>query len=190
MAISLINQSKSFKKEADLLLRKSKILRLLEPSGQVRLTGSYKLGLMLNGDIDIHIINPKITKNSVIRVLNKLIKQGFFNGYLFFDWIKFRKAEFPKGYYIGLKTKFNQKKWKIDIWFIQKDDNKEIKLMGLVEKKNLGRKNKLTILKFKGIRNRKNLEIPSSKIYQAVIEKGITRQQEFLKFVKQDKKII
>lgn len=183
MKNSLINQSKAFKKEADLLLRKSKILGVLKPSGRIRFTGSYRLGLMFNGDIDIHIINPEVTKDSVIEVLNKLIKQGFFNGYLFYDWVKFRKTEFPKGYYIGLKTKFNQRKWKVDIWFLQKDDEKEIKLMDLIEK-NLDRKSKLAILEFKNIRNRKNLEIPSSKIYQAVIKEGITNLQEFLKFVK------
>ena len=181
----LISQSEAFKKEAGALLKKSKILSFLKSYGCVRLTGSYRLGLMLNGDIDIHITNPGVTKDFAIEALNKLIKQGFFNGYLFYDWIKFRKAEFPKGYYLGLKTTFNQKKWKIDIWFLQKNDEKEIELMDLIEK-NLDKKSRLTILKFKDIRNSRNLEIPSSKIYQAVIKKGITNPKEFLKNVCQE----
>lgn len=177
MKSSLVVQSKIFKKEADLLLQKSQLLAFLKRYGQVKLTGAYRLNLMLNGDIDIHIINPKINKDLAIEILNELIGQGFFNGYLFYDWVKFRKAEFPKGYYLGLKKKFNRKKWKIDIWFLKNDDHKENDLMDLVER-NLNEKNKLTILEFKNLRNKRNLKIPSAKIYQAVIEKDVASFEE------------
>jgi len=185
MRDSLISQSEVLKKEADLLLQKSNLLELLRDYGEVRFTGAYRLDLMFEGDIDIHVINPQITKESTVKVLNRLIEQGFFRAYFFGDWVKFRKVKFPKGFYIGLKTVFNQRKWKIDIWFLKKDDPKEIKLMNFIEK-NLDSKKRLTILKFKQIRSRKNIEISSPDIYKIVIEKGITNTKDFLKLVKSE----
>jgi len=178
-----VKQSEIIKKDADLLLQKSNLLELLGVYGQVRLTGAYRLDLMFNGDIDIHVTNPRITKKSVVKALNQLIKQGFFRAYLLGDWVQFRKAKFPKGFYIGLKTVFNKRKWKIDIWFLKKDDLKETKLIDFVEK-NLDSKKKQTILKFKQIRKRKNLKISGPDIYKAVLEKGITDPKDFLRLVK------
>lgn len=180
MKDSLVNRSKILRKEADLLLEKSDLLGLLKDYGRVRFTGAYRLNLMLDGDIDIHIINPKITKKFVIKALNQLIDQAFFRIYLFGDWVQFGKPEFPKGYYLGLKTVFKQRKWKIDIWFLKKDDPEEIKLMDFIEK-NLDSKRRLAILRFKEIRKRKNIEISSYDIYKMVMEKGIINDKDFLK---------
>ncbi|KPJ70820.1 hypothetical protein AMJ51_00840 [Microgenomates bacterium DG_75] len=183
MKDSLVNRSKILRKEADLLLDKSDLLELLRDYGRVRFTGAYRLNLMFEGDIDIHVINPQITKKAAVKALNQLIEQGFFRMYFFGDWVKFRRVEFPKGFYIGLKTVFNQRKWKIDIWFLKKDDPKEIKLINFIEK-NLNSEKRLTILKFKQIRSRKNIEISSYDIYKIVTEKGITNTKDFLRLVK------
>lgn len=180
---NLVKQSEIFKKEADSLLQNSKLLKLLRSYGRVRLTGAYRLNLMLDGDIDIHVTYPKMSKKSVIKILNQLIEQGFFRAYFFGDWVQFRRVKFPRGFYIGLKTVFNRRKWKIDIWFLKRDDSKEIRLINFVEK-NLDSKKKQTILRFKQIRNRSNLKISGPDIYKIVLEKGITDPKDFLRLAR------
>jgi uncharacterized membrane protein len=101
-------------------------------------------------------------------ILNKLILKDQFRGYLFYDFTKRRRQGFPKGYYIGLKTKFNDNGWKIDLWFL----NKVRQAAFLPTLRQIG-DNKATILKLKYQVLEKNLKIPSIDIYKAVIQRGI-----------------
>lgn len=165
--------TKEIKQEADLLLKKSNLINFLSKHGKVSILGSYELDLMLDGDIDIYVVKDKTSKDSVIKILNNLIKAEKFNGYLFYDFYKKTKEYFPKGYYIGLKTKQNGRKWKVDIWFMDKMDKKSDQLMKSV-KEGLNDKTRKTILKLKSYCKNKNLNIPSYFIYLAVIEKNIT----------------
>jgi hypothetical protein len=67
-------QADRLRKEAALILGKSSLLELLAECGEVNVTGSYALNLMTTGDIDIHVINPKIGKTAVKTLLDKLIR--------------------------------------------------------------------------------------------------------------------
>jgi hypothetical protein len=164
--------TKKMKQEADLLLKKSNLIDFLSKYGEVSIRGSYELGLMLDGDIDIYVIKNKINKNSTIKILDNLITAEKFNGYLFYDFYKKTRECFPKGYYVGLKTEQNNRKWKVDIWFMDKMDKKSDLLMNSI-KNNLNDKNRRTILELKSYCKNKNLNIPSHNIYSAVIEKNI-----------------
>lgn len=177
----LLRRAQQFKNDADLLLRKTGILNLLSKYGRIKITGSYYLNLMLNGDVDIYCISRQITKRLAVNVFNQFIKQNSFRGHLFYNFVKFRDKRFPKGYYVGLKIPFRNNKWKIDIWFLKKDDRKSSELMNLVER-HLTDKNRITILKFKHYRNLNNLDIPSYKIYEAVMAKRIKSIKNFLNY--------
>ncbi len=105
----------------------SKLLDLLKDYGDARVSGSYRLNLMTTGDVDIHVINPKITKERVKEALDRLIEQDFFDGYHFHDRVshfgtaRVAQGDDPlKGYYIALKTVFRGRRWKIDVWFLRK----------------------------------------------------------------------
>jgi hypothetical protein len=169
--LSLI--TKKFKKEADLILKKSDLIKSLSNYGDVYIRGSYELDLMLDGDIDIYVINKKINKDLVIKVLNNLIKDEKFNGYFFYDFYKKTRKNFPKGYYVGLKTMQNKKRWKVDIWFMERMDRQSDNLINSVKEK-MNEKTRRQILKLKFYCKNNNINIPSHLIYLAVIEQGIT----------------
>jgi len=83
--------------------------------------------------------------------------------------VKKRKKGFPKGYYIGLKTRFRGNKWVIDIWLLKQTDQESDKLLKNVKKK-LNKEKKLKILELKHQCVKEKLEIRSHLIYKAVLE--------------------
>lgn len=169
MKPDVIKISKSLHLDADFLLKKSDLINKLSKYGKVSITGSHNLDLMVDGDIDIFIINKDIDKQKSIVILNDLITDGYFNGYLYFDWTKRKREGFPKGYYIGLKTKFKDIKWKVDIWLIADIYKPAEKLMNFV-RTNLNEKNKKKILELKYRAKNKNLNLRSSDIYFQVLQ--------------------
>lgn len=170
MKKDLIQFSKSLHSEADSLLKKTKLISKLSKYGEVTLSGSYDLGLMMDGDIDIFIINKNINKLKSVAILEDLIMQNDFNGYLYYDWTKRRHVGFPKGYYIGLKTDYKGRKWKIDVWLIDNIYKPTENLMNFI-KANLNEKNKKIILELKHKAKTKNLDLRSSDIYKKVLYK-------------------
>ncbi len=164
--MSLLAQSRQIKKEADSLLRQTALLEFLEKLGKMNFVGSYRYDLMIDGDVDLHIVNPLFTKEKSVAVLNALIKANKFRGYLYYDFTARRRAGFPKGYYIGLKTKFKGRKWKIDIWLLKKASRND-DIARLVERYSNPR-TKLQILRLKDIVKAKRLPFTSVEIYRAV----------------------
>ena len=170
MKPDLIKLSNSLHVDADALLKKTDLIKKLSKYGDVYISGSYDLGLMIDGDIDLFIINKNIDKKKSVGVLNDLISKDDFNGYLYFDWIKRKHVGFPKGYYIGLKTNFRDRKWKIDIWLVNEIYRPTEKLMSFI-KLNLNEKNKKTILSLKYKAKTKKLDLRSTDIYKRVLNK-------------------
>lgn len=167
------------------MLKSSKLIEVLKKYGKVQFTGSYSFDLMLNGDIDIEVINPNFNKQKVGDTLSEIIQKGYFKGYMFYDWVKFRKKKFPKGYYIGLKIRKNNIKWKIDIWCLKKENiKKAIQVRNLI-KKSLTPQNKYNILKLKDFRNKYYPDIESVVIYEAVLNKGIKTIKDFKNYIQQ-----
>jgi hypothetical protein len=174
----LMDLSSKLKQKAEVLLSNSKILEFLNKHGDTILTGSFSYDLMLSPDIDIYVItsNPELETTST---LNQLIKQRYWNGYLFFDWYNFRSnnhPEFPKSFYIGLKTTDGNYRWKVDIWFLDKNsyDGKENEWITA----KLTKENKALILRLKDERNRNADKVSSYKIYDAVMNHGATSLSE------------
>lgn len=177
--------SRKLQTEADALMEKSGILKLLSKYGQVSIHGSYCLDLMVDGDIDIDVVNPKMTKKMSLEALNKLIKKDYFRGYLYYDFTTHFHPGFPPHYYVGLKTRFRGRKWKIDIWFIPAVTLRDERLIRYL-KKNLTPRNRRIILDLKYQSKTKKLEISSYQIYLAVMKKGVKNLKELRKVV--DKK--
>lgn len=168
MKLDLLKLASSLKLEANLLLKKTQLIDKLTKYGKVVISGSYALDLMVDGDIDLFIINKKIDKEGSLKILNDLIRQDDFNGYMYYDWTKRRHEGFPNGYYLGLKTNFKNRKWKIDIWLLKSPYKKAEKLMNFVLD-HLNEQNKKTILKLKHQAKTKKLDLKSSEIYKQVL---------------------
>src|SRR5579863_7558134 len=97
MAISLLTQSRMWQEEADKLLDNSQLYSILSKLGDVRFTGSYDYNVMLGADIDIYVIVPvDSAKRSALKALNQLIEQNYWNGYLFYDFVKHSSANHPR----------------------------------------------------------------------------------------------
>lgn len=170
------------KKQADLLLKDSGLIKFLSEFGKVAIHGSYELDLMMDSDIDINVVNENFTKEQVVKILNKLILENYFKGYFFYDFVARRRKDFPPGYYIGLKLKFKNRKWKIDIWFLNKPYKINERTAEFV-KKNLTEKSRKTILKLKQACLENNLKISGYFIYMAVLKEDISSLEELKKYI-------
>jgi hypothetical protein len=168
MKINLLKLSNSLHNDADVLLKKTGLLKKLSKYGEVSISGSYDLDLMMDGDIDLFIINKNINKQKSVDIFNNLIMQDDFNGYLYYDRTKRKHDGFPKGYYIGLKTDFRERKWKVDIWLVKDIYKPAEKLINFI-KSNLNEKNKKIILDLKYKAKTKNLNLRSSDIYKKIL---------------------
>jgi len=168
MKINLLELSNSLHTDADILLRKTELVKKLSKYGEVLIGGSYDLDLMMDGDIDLFIMNKKINKQKSVDILQDLILQNDFNGYLYYDWTKRKHEGFPKGYYIGLKTDFKERKWKVDIWLVKEIYKPSEELMNFI-KFNLNEKNKKIILDLKYEAKTSNSNLRSVDIYKKVL---------------------
>ncbi|MFA4955310.1 MAG: nucleotidyltransferase domain-containing protein [Patescibacteria group bacterium] len=154
----------AYKKEASALLKKSELIELLSRFGKIHFTGSYAYNLMLNPDIDIYLETKNPTRETVKKILDALIDQDAWNGYMFYDWKKFRRPQFPKSYYIGLKIDWLEKRWKVDIWLFNQIPKKLLALEKRLQTS--GGETHLKILKQKERRNKTRSDKSSFEIYQ------------------------
>ena len=168
----LIEKSRKFKTDADQLLGDSKLLDILSKYGEVKLTGSYVYDLMMSGDIDIEVYGD-FSREKAQDILNDLISNTEFTGYMFFDWVKYEQPKWPKGYYIGFKQIMPGylSQWKIDIWFMKENRNGSDKYLDKLN--NIDNKTKETILKLKEYIKSTNWQADSTQVYDAVLDHGV-----------------
>lgn len=187
----LLARSKELQGEASKLLSSSDLLSLLRRYGHPEIVGSYQAGLMVHGDIDIHISRSKMfTKTEVLKILTRIIGKTFFTSYFFGDWYKSGKDQnFPHGYYIGLKKMYCGQKWKIDLWFMSEKENRRHDQKQIdVSTIELTIAQKITIMRLKQYRNSIGITLSGQKIYEAVIVDGITTIAGFKKWLKKREK--
>src|SRR5665213_1435819 len=148
-----------WREEADKVFADSNLFGVLNTFGDAVTTGSYGYGLMLAPDIDLYLIVDKPSKDIATKLLNVLIDQGYWNGYLFYDWVNFKSKvheSFPKAFYIGLKTTRSELRWKVDVWVVSQEQYDKLDLTWITEK--LDDKNKQIILSIKEARNNKQFD--------------------------------
>lgn len=179
--MDILDHAQEIKKQADKLLQDAKIVETLKDFGEIQFAGSYSLNLMVNRDIDLYVINEKYTKEDVLKALNSFIHQEFFNGYLYYDFTNFKREGFPKGDYIGLKTRVNNVKWKIDIWFLNQDLPKRKELINSMQK--LSNEQKKLILELKHYIKERDLDIPSTVVYENILTNKIHNIGDFIKLI-------
>ncbi len=183
--IDLFTLSRMWHEEADKLLNYSQICSLLSTIGKVKIVGSYDYNLMLGPDIDIYVFVPSdIAKTAALDALNKLIKQNYWNGYLYYDFVKHSSKNhpgFPKSYYVGVKCDFSSNRWKVDIWFGQEET---LRVNKSWIKDNLNDENKKLILELKAARNDGEIITDSHDIYLAVLNNNVNNIEEFKNWAK------
>lgn len=180
----LFKYSKKIKEEADLILQRTRLTKILQEYGKVIFTGSYKYDLMLVKDIDVHVISKDANRTNAIKFHNELINSNRFVTCQFSDYFHWRQPLFPRGYYVGVKWKKRDcsNKWAIDIWYCKQYEKKNIDIDNLIENK-LDNKNILTILKLKQYCIDNNLKIISPEIYDLVINKKVKNLEKFKRII-------
>lgn len=181
---TLTDLSDNIKKEADLLVSESGLVKDLSNFGKVYFTGAYAGNVMMHGDIDISVVRETpYSAEETLEILRALYLKGKFRSYFIKgDWDDKRKgAEFPHGHYIGMKQKLNGNKWKVDVWFISAKEFEERKKNMLdIASVHLTDDERELILQFKKYRKDNSVDISGQEIYEAVLKKGIKNIEEFM----------
>lgn len=109
----ILQKSRSTKEEANSLLRNFNLLSILQDYGEVRITGSYQLDLMLKKDIDISLVNDNISVEEFSDLGKKLIdKLNTPSVYYRNTRISHADKRPENSLYWGIKTG----DWFLDIW--------------------------------------------------------------------------
>jgi len=88
MTQSLIQKSQHLQNSADLAVKNTNIVKLLETIGKIEFVGSYALGLLYRPDIDLFVLDKDCSKDNAIAMTKQLIDSdvfqtvGFANGSL------------------------------------------------------------------------------------------------------------
>ncbi len=165
----MLAETKVLKEEANQVLEGTNLLQQLEGIGKVHFTGSYYAGLMLAPDIDVHVESKKFERETAVNLLNEFITKDSFRFYSFRDFVSRPNPDFPRGYYIGLKTDHQDKNWKIDIWLVKKIDPKQQELMD--ELKAADEQTRLEILGLKQQKLEGKTDLSSTQIYRKILKR-------------------
>lgn len=182
----LTQESENYRKLADNILTSSKIIETLEKHGEVIPHGSYVANLMMNGDIDIYVVKGKnFTQEEVLEIFNEVYlstKDKFRSYYIGGNWDDVRRGDqFPYGHYMGMKAVIEEEKWKIDIWFISKEEQERLSKEKFdITKVNVTPEQRETILRFKKYRNENSLSVSGQQIYELLIYKNVSDISELL----------
>jgi len=174
--------SERYKKEADRLLKETGLIEFLSEFGTVYLSGAYSCGLMMHGDVDMYVVRDrKYSIEEVFEIFKKLYFKNIFRSYFIGgDWDDPRKGnEFPNGYYVGLKQKVGDERWKFDIWFITKNEFKTLEGKDILKNKVLTDEQKQLILECKQYRNNHKLSVESQTIYDSVMNGQCKSLEDF-----------
>lgn len=144
----LISFSNKTHREADTILRNTKILNLLSKLGNVRVGGSYYTDLMYGPDIDISVATNN-SRESAIKFLNQIIKKKSFQKYQYGDFENFPRENRPKAHIVVLILPFNNRQWEIEIWFVKEHYKNQIELEEKLKQLPHDKKEKIIKLKAK-----------------------------------------
>src|SRR3989344_771731 len=189
--MDLLKQEEDLQKEARELLRETGIQEFLSKFGEIEIGGSLDSGLMVWRDIDMGVISPEINEEKYWQMVKFLFGlNNYYHSLYIQDFRESVNPASPKGLYIGLKIKFRNNMWKVDVWYLgpRKNPNENFNIW---LKENLNNENRKTILEIKNLvyedpKYRK--EFYSIDIYKAVIEEGVKTLDEFRKYLEKQGK--
>lgn len=174
--------SEEYKKEADRLLKETSLVEYLSEFGKVYFAGAYRYGLMMHGDVDIYVIrDDKYSIEEVFEIYKKLYFKNIFRSHFIGgDWDDLEGGKLiANGYYIGLKQKVGDEKWKFDIWFLSQADFDALPNKDYFKDRLMTDEQKKLILECKQYRNNQKLSIGSQAIYEIVMSGSCKTLEDF-----------
>ncbi len=195
---------KNRQKDSDWLLERIDLVSKLQKYGEVRVAGAKALGLMIAKDIDIAVLVDEVKMQSWKDLVNELMITPYVRKVTAIDYYNYNtKNEYDSengakySLYISMDKLVGQDGDIVDFWEVQihlqkRDTFDQSKIDGIKNK--LTDNNRLQILKIKywankvnkflKIRSDGNFKITSPSIYEAVLEKGVTTEKEFIDYIK------
>jgi len=187
----LLLKSQELKRQADEILKDSDVVEIFSSYGEVRLVGSYALDVMSRPDLDIYVLTDEHNYEKLMSILGSVFSKNYFQQVCFANWLDTPRESGIIGYYLEPKVNIGKNRWKLDIWFMVRDQYKSYteKFLELLTKDNPDEK-RLTILELKnhykdGEKYKGNIN--GKLIYKAVLEHGVKNYQEFEKYLKTTK---
>lgn len=182
--MNLLEVSNNYHKTAISFLESSRLAEVLQKYGRIEYEGAYAGNVMLHGDIDIKVIHEEAFSDddmfTILRDLHDTCGGNFRSYFLKKDWDDPRLGnQYPYGRYIGLKTYISDERWKCDIWFISEEESERDRNKLDISKTELTDEQRKTILEFKRYRKDNNLKVSGQAIYEAVLEMGMTKPEQF-----------
>jgi hypothetical protein len=190
MSDNLILVNEQLHAEADDILSKKGLRKILEQYGIVHITGSYSLGLMTWRDLDIYLESESLTEQEFFELGKDIVsllhpvKMSFRNERIA------RTKGLPPGLYWGIYLGDEKKgSWKIDIWGLDTNECEErLRFCNQIAKK-ITHDSKMKIMEIKSRCWMDPLYrkfYTSNDIYTAVLEKHVHDVDSF-KIYLQDK---
>jgi hypothetical protein len=193
MSEKLILLDKHIHEEADEILEKKGLLKILSQYGIPHITGSYSLGLMTWRDLDIYLENDELSERDFFQLGEEIVsslnpvKMSFRNERIA------KTKDLPVGLYWGIYSGDERKgAWKIDIWAVDKKQCRErLEFCNKLARK-ITPASRISILEIKSQcwtdpQYRKTYT--SSDIYTAVLEKNV-KDIEGFKLYLRDKVLV
>ena len=183
MAVELAAKARAFQEGADQLLEESGLLNVLHQAGEVRMTGAYAYGVMLDPDIDIEVLVPDGGERSAaVALLQSLIDQNYWNGYLFYDHREKRSpqpqhSDVPWAYYVGVKAPHGGHWWEVDVWV---GDAQTLPPADDWIRNGLDRRARRIVLSLKQARTVGQIRASGLAIYTAVLKHQVATVEQFL----------
>ena len=165
--------SEQMKLDAESFLNENNIMEILKTvSKNVEIIGSLKFDLMYaSSDIDIKVLSKNIPKDAK-KVFDLFSEKRLFQKMELGDFIKFKKKNRPDGFIVNLRSEYKNKKWEVEIWFIDGDEmDKELKYISKIER-SLTEDKKILILEEKSKRlelGTNKEDVSSYEIYQKIL---------------------
>ena len=183
--MDVLSFSKQTKREADELLKKGGVVKVLLRYGKVVMIGSYKYDLMYGSDIDLVVVTDNPSK-AAQNVLIDFVSVRNFQKYQFGDFEKHPLDNRPRSYIVVLAHEHKGRRWEIEIWFFKKfseykkfsevDETLENSLMSVSSKQ------KEIILKLKHqreISKTSKHKLDSVTLYKGVLQRGKENIEEY-----------
>jgi hypothetical protein len=186
----LLRESEKVKAQATKILEESGVIEILQSYGEVKIGGSYALDTMLRPDIDLFVVTGKHDWEKVLQIQTKIMRTKYFREFDFVNWVDFedKNLETVKGYYFQPWVPKGGQLWMIDIWLITPEYDETTKttehFKKLLEQSDESKKTAILEIKEAMRQGKKYVKgVDGRRIYQAVLEGGITTPKEFETFL-------
>lgn len=184
----LLGNQEKLQREANEVIEKLNLIKILSEYGKVEVVGSLKYGLMVWRDIDLDLVfENEILETNYWKIIEKLFLNKKIQSITLSDNRNIEDKNRPKSLYMGIKYLDNKENiWKIDIRLLNKNDLNTGKIENLINEK-ITPENRLIILEIKSqvCDNPKyHKDFSSVDIYEAVLINGAKNLKEFVDFLK------